>query len=155
MRARGHGHRTRQCVLDVGEVLPKGSRLHRRRERISAWRGKNSITLPGLDSEKAPGLRELHPTALQRRLMKNSDSCRLRERQLRSQERCFGGRVSCTAKLRVRVETPGPPELGKERFDEKVCIFVVRPHPSNRIGRFCFAAAEIKNADDHVQLKSV
>jgi len=46
------------------------------------------------------------------------------------------------AKLRVRVETPGPPELGKERFDGKVCIFVVRPHPSSRIGRFCFTASE-------------
>ena len=39
------------------------------------------------------------------------------------------------------METPGPPELGKERFDGKVCIFVVRPHPSSRIGRFCFIAS--------------
>jgi cyclic pyranopterin phosphate synthase len=49
------------------------------------------------------------------------------------------------------VETPGPPELGKERFDEKVCIFVARPHPSSRIGRFYFKEAKRENTGSHVQ----
>ena len=53
-----------------------------------------------------------------------------------AQGRCFGGGFWPTAKLRVRVETPGPPELGKERLDGKVCIFVERPHPSNGSGDF-------------------
>jgi hypothetical protein len=53
---------------------------------------------------------------------------------------------SGAAKLRVRVETPGPPELGKERFDGDVRISVERPIPSSRIGPFCFAEAERRNS---------
>ena len=51
------------------------------------------------------------------------------------------------------METPGSPELGKDRFDEKVCIFVVRPHPSSRIGRLCFKEAKRKSSDGRVQVE--
>jgi len=51
------------------------------------------------------------------------------------------------------VETPGPPELGKERFDGKVCIFVARPHPSSRIGRFSFTEAESKGSGGRAHTK--
>jgi cyclic pyranopterin phosphate synthase len=59
-----------------------------------------------------------------------------------------------TARLRVRVETPGPPELGKEGLDGKVCIFVARPHPSSRIGRFCFTEAESKSSGGRTHPKN-
>ena len=52
------------------------------------------------------------------------------------------GRSSATgadvAELRVRVETPGPPVLGKERFDGKVQVSVVRPRPSEWIRAVSF-----------------
>jgi cyclic pyranopterin phosphate synthase len=52
------------------------------------------------------------------------------------------------------VETPGPPELGKEGLDGKVCIFVARPHPSSRIGRFCFTEAESKSSGGRAHPKN-
>ena len=57
--------------------------------------------------------------------------------------------VACcaAAKLRVRVEMPEPPELGKERKAEN-CIFPSRARIQRiRIGRFCFWAEEVIRSD--------
>src|SRR4029077_2804668 len=72
-------------------------------------------------------------------------------------EKAYGARTMLqrwilgTAKLRVRVETPGPPELGKERFDGKPYISVARPIPSSWIGPFCLTGAGRRNSGGCVQ----
>src|SRR5215467_1447403 len=66
---------------------------------------------------------------------RNSDLCRLREKQPTASAATFRELPG----FRVRVETPGPPAIGKERLRRKSADFrLARFH--HWIGRFCFWA---------------
>ncbi len=105
------------------------------RPSISATLSESGVKLPHgapQDRRHGPILPDCDSVRIGIHYLRNSDPCGLQEKQ----PTALGATSRETLGLRVRVETPAPPAIGKERFRRKCVHFRMAPDSNPRIGVF-------------------